>query len=140
MHALEAETRCAHDFVDTAERLLVHASQIHERIESQRRAEARRHAQLRAGMVDIVNDMLDASDPARCATAVTALEGSEARAGTSSERGPAHLSGAALTMAIRQAAKHRDAERQWQKRRVWQVRADCARKLRDKASHWAVNL
>jgi hypothetical protein len=64
----------------------------------------------------------------------------EARAGTSAERGPAHLSGAALTMAIRQAAKHRDAERQWQRRRVWQVRADCARKLRDKASHWAVNL
>ena len=139
MHALEAETRCAHHFVDTAERLLVHASQIHERIESQRRAEACRHAHLRAGMVDIVNDMLDASDP-RCATAVNAREGSEARAGTSSERGPAHLSGAALTMAIRQAAKDRDAERQWQKRRVWQVRADCARKLRDRASHWAVNL
>ena len=44
--------------------------------------------------------MLDASDPARCATAVTAREGSEARAGTGAERGPAHLSGAALTMAI----------------------------------------
>ena len=65
---------------------------------------------------DIVSDMLDSSDPGRCATAVTAREGSEvAAAGTGSERGPAHLSGAraVLTLAIRQAAKDRDLERQW---------------------------
>jgi hypothetical protein len=75
-------------------------------------------------MVDIVNDMLDSSDSARCATAATAREGSETPAGTGSERGPAHLSGAVLTLATRQAAEDRDAERQWQKRRVWQVRAE----------------
>ncbi len=138
MRALAAETQCAHDFVDTAERMLVHASQIHERMDAQLRAGAQRHALLRAGMVEIVNDMLDMSTGAASAggadaPACSAAEAAAAAA-VASERGPLHLSGAALSQAVRQA-KDREARR-WQKRRVWQVRADCARKLRDKALHW----